>query len=261
MKFEEIKNIILTDTFINEAYYFDSVNSTNDFLKSTHELDNVLAVAGYQTHGRGRLNHKWESEPDKNLIFSIKKKLDMKYKSLFTVNFYFSYLLLKSIEDFLKSESPNVDTEKFSIKWPNDLLFDNKNFSGILMENNLIKKEYIIGIGVNVNQDKFLDEYNANTTSLSIISRRIIDTWKLLVQILKCFSENIELLSLEKSSQIYKLWKSKCKIIGKTVDFIQPNKEIQSAQVIDINDDGSIKLKVNNKISDFYSGELKLVTN
>ena len=57
---------------------------------------------------------------------------------------------------------------KLYIKWPNDVLVDNKKICGILLEGkmNNNSKMVVIGIGININQTSFNDDINLLTTSL-----------------------------------------------------------------------------------------------
>ena len=257
----QIKAEILPTTFIQDIYYSECLESTNEFLKKITDKDNVLVISEYQTEGRGRHRRVWESEPNKNLIFSIKKRLDKNFKNLFTINFYFSYFLLTSVENYLITNNHFFIEDLFEIKWPNDLLYKSKKFSGLLIESNLNKKEYIIGIGLNVNQLKFNKNYHNNTTSLMKITGQKINLNNLFINIIKTLSNNIQLLENNKDNEIYRLWRTKFKLKGKKVKFIKPDEEIQIAQVIDINKDGSIKLEINEKLHNFFAGEVKLLTN
>ena len=64
-----------------------------------------------------------------------------------------------------------------SVKWPNDILSANKKIGGILIENTVKGKKInnsIIGIGLNVNQEKFPDSLK-NVTSLKKITNKEFD--------------------------------------------------------------------------------------
>lgn len=130
------------------------VSSTNDYLANlckqgkTEEFYTVIAEE--QTEGKGQRGNSWESEPGKNLTFST-----VLYPTTLEANrqFYLSMLVAVSIIDVLTDY-----TEGFSIKWPNDIYWNDKKIGGILIENELEGKylnQSIIGIGLNINQNEF----------------------------------------------------------------------------------------------------------
>ncbi len=255
-----IKDKIISETFIKEVLYFNTISSTNDYCRSSANND-TLVVTGFQTGGKGRFSRKWESEPNKNLLFSIKKTFNKHYKNYFSITYFFTYFLLDSLINLLQKNNTNFKKESFEIKWPNDILYDSKKLSGILVESNVNKKEFIIGIGVNINQTNFDRLYNLQTTSLKQITNSELNLNMLLLETILNFSNNLHFLTGDKDIEIYKLWKSQCKMIGKTVKFSKSDNTEDKAQIIDINEDGSIKLLKDGEYSNFYSGEIKINTN
>ena len=132
-------------------------NSTNDYLKQLakeKQLPNWTVIWTLnQTKGRGQQENKWFSKKDKSLTFSILINDEpIHYKHQFYLNRIVSLAILKVLQDNISAD--------FSIKWPNDIMAENKKIAGILIENT-IKKEYIvqsiIGIGLNVNLNSFPD--------------------------------------------------------------------------------------------------------
>ncbi len=132
-----------------------SCPSTNDFLKELLKNDKLtngqLVNTPHQTAGRGQLSNKWESEKFKNLTFSVGLiDLDLPAVNQFQLNIISSLAVVKTLIDCFKI--------KASIKWPNDILINDKKVAGILIETNLKQKTIhsaIVGIGLNVNQSKF----------------------------------------------------------------------------------------------------------
>ena len=132
-----------------------SCPSTNDYLKELLKNDKLtngqLVNTPNQTAGRGQLSNKWESEKFKNLTFSVGLiELDFPVINQFQLNIISSLAVVKTLIDCF-----NI---KASIKWPNDILIDDKKVAGILIETtlkNLTINSAIIGIGLNVNQSNF----------------------------------------------------------------------------------------------------------
>ena len=145
----------------------NAITSTNDYLKKRYKsgkvLDGDLVWTENQTSGRGQLNKKWISEPFKSLTFSIYRQFNGLLIKPFKLN---AVVCLGIIYALKKLNIPGL-----SIKWPNDILSENKKIGGILIENFFNKsklKASVIGVGLNLNQEKF--EKLPKATSLKIIT-------------------------------------------------------------------------------------------
>lgn len=107
-----------------------------------------------QTAGRGQKGNSWESEDDKNLTFSLLlKNPPVKARD----QFYLSEAAALAVVEALTAEAGNG----FSVKWPNDVYWQDKKICGMLLENSLDGSNIarcIMGIGINVNQERFLSD-------------------------------------------------------------------------------------------------------
>ncbi len=147
--------------------------STNTYLKefyrSYKQDEPVLVSCRNQTQGRGQLGAKWQSFAHKNLAFSLlMPSLNLPIKD----NFKISMVAAIAIHSVLKQEV----SANWKIKWPNDILADNKKIAGILIENIIagkIIKGSVIGVGVNVNQTDFVDLPQAS--SLCLLNHKLFD--------------------------------------------------------------------------------------
>ncbi|MFI2743879.1 biotin--[acetyl-CoA-carboxylase] ligase [Zhouia sp. PK063] len=135
----------------------NAIDSTNSYLRRL-SLENKLedytvAVAKYQTQGRGQMGTKWNAEDGKNLTFSIYKKVSCVSKEdQFCLSMAVSLAVQSALSYFM--------IPQLKIKWPNDILSANKKLCGILIENVIQNGELtaaIVGIGLNVNQTNFED--------------------------------------------------------------------------------------------------------
>ena len=119
---------------------------------------------GFQTAGRGQAGNGWESEEGKNLLCSI---LLPPRKDLFYLNVLTSVAVHKMVNSQF-----SILNSQLTIKWPNDIYWQDKKIAGILIENAIIGNEVkysIAGIGLNVNQTTFVS--NApNPVSLKLIT-------------------------------------------------------------------------------------------
>ena len=135
---------------------FDTITSTNDFLKSyagTHKPENFFYVyADYQSKGRGQHSNIWQSECCKNILMSIFLKPALSPEQQNLLNKIVSLSIVKVLQKF---NIPGV-----RIKLPNDIMADAKKIAGILIENKIHGNKWqqsIIGIGLNVNQTDFVN--------------------------------------------------------------------------------------------------------
>ena len=139
---------------MNNSFYIAETNSTNNLLNKLsgeRDLPEGFAVyTDYQTAGRGQQGNSWESASGKNLLFSL-----LLYPKHISVNEQF---LISQVVSIGIKQVLDKYVDKISIKWPNDIFWNDRKLAGILIENSLqgnsIKKT-IVGIGLNVNQTNF----------------------------------------------------------------------------------------------------------
>jgi BirA family biotin operon repressor/biotin-[acetyl-CoA-carboxylase] ligase len=257
---EKIKSSEGKDLFSSDIHYLPEVDSTNKYAKSLSGEGDSLILTDNQTRGLGRMGRIWKSEKGKNLTFTLIKHFDIDSENIQAVNYYFSYFLLACLKDYTaKNINKPENFPEFEIKWPNDILADNKKISGLLIENLIDKKRFLVGIGLNVNQEKFPGELEDNTTSLKKIIERDIDLNDLIIELLNVYAENINLISKKKYKMIYKLWKDSSSVIGKKVEYQDIQNKHNIGKIIDLLYDGGLKMKVNGEFKTFYSGDIKLL--
>lgn len=146
----------------------DEIDSTNNYMKSLllkqKVKEGTIISADFQTGGRGQRGNGWLSEKGKNLLFSI-----VLYPDTVKANgqFVISQMVSLAVADFLRKY-----TDGITIKWPNDIYWQDKKICGILIENTLEGdeiKESVCGIGINLNQESF-DSSLPNPVSLKQIT-------------------------------------------------------------------------------------------
>lgn len=167
------------------------VDSTNRYLKNYHPADDeqmTVAVADFQTAGKGQGAHTWESEAGKNLLFSI-----MVHPHWVPVcrQFVLSMAEALAVKDALDSY-----VEGITLKWPNDVYWNDKKISGTLIETSVDShgiKTCVFGTGVNINQMEFHSDA-PNPVSLAQILGHKVDREEVLRKILAAFDKYYELL-------------------------------------------------------------------
>jgi len=165
---------------------FKEVKSTNDiaikFIKRNLS-EPMLITSETQTCGRGRVGKKWISKKG-NLFISIYFKLDQKkitFKQFAVLN---AFLLKKIIVKKI--------SKKVKIKWPNDLLFNNYKFCGILQEViNFNNFDYLI-VGIGINTNKAPKNKSFKSTCLKNILKKKSNNQKILKKIIIAYEKLIK---------------------------------------------------------------------
>jgi BirA family biotin operon repressor/biotin-[acetyl-CoA-carboxylase] ligase len=182
----------------------DAIDSTNRFLKALSVQENcenfTVVSSESQTEGKGQRGSGWVSESGKNLTFSTlyNQKVDG-VRSLFTLNI----MVALSVVEALKL----VSNLNFVIKWPNDILAENKKIGGILIENtfkNSNEVQSIIGIGLNMNQSQF--ENLPQASSLYLLENKTFDRETLLISIVNQLELNLEQLPILGETYFWKAY-------------------------------------------------------
>ena len=167
-----------------EIFCLDTVDSTNTWVaQNEKELPSPALVRGIaQNKGRGQRGNSWEAEPGKNFTGSVLfHPLNFPASSQFLLSEAIALAIIRTLS------SHGIEAK---IKWPNDIYVGNSKICGILTEHVVTGRTItrtISGIGLNVNQEKFLSDA-PNPTSMKIITGADYNLDEISVQI----ADNIE---------------------------------------------------------------------
>ena len=229
----------------------DVIPSTNEYIKEHYEnLDNyTIVAANYQTNGRGRMTRVWHSTAGENILMSIlikefNDRTDLNLLSLVTG---------VAVHKFLSKYLNNI-----YIKWPNDVLVDNKKICGILLEGkmNNNSKMVVIGIGININQTNFDEEINLLTTSLKKELCINFDIDLLIKELSNILVNEIDKYLNGNTSYIEYI-RSNLFGINKLIEFTR-NDVLCEGIILGIHTDGRLIVKEKDQILYVNSGEIKI---
>jgi BirA family transcriptional regulator, biotin operon repressor / biotin---[acetyl-CoA-carboxylase] ligase len=234
----EVAAHLQTKCIGKKIYYFDEVPSTMDVaadlgLKGAHE--GTVILAELQTKGKGRLGRIWFSPRYKGAYFSLilKPRISPNQAAVLTL------LCAVSICEAIKA----VTGIEAQIKWPNDILINQKKVGGILTELNAEMDEIrfvVIGVGINVNNDR--KSLISGATSLKEHKKETVGRVELLQEILRRIEKNY-LVFLEKGSRpIIDKWREHTITLGKRVKIYSHHEHVEG-EAVDIDNDGALLLR------------------
>ncbi|MBI2785194.1 MAG: biotin--[acetyl-CoA-carboxylase] ligase [Legionella longbeachae] len=149
---QSITDHLLTENLVNSfnLHLFNSIDSTNRYLKDlpiSHAVD--ICCAEIQTQGRGRFGRHWHSPFGENIYCSSRWNFNYDLTKLSGLSLVTSLAVLATLNDLQIASD-------VKIKWPNDILWNDKKLCGSLIEimaESNSNVQVIIGIGLNVNTD------------------------------------------------------------------------------------------------------------
>ena len=190
----------------------DSIGSTNTYLRELNggdpDYDYEVAVASFQTAGRGQKGNTWESEAGKNLLFSI---LAHPQGIKVQEQFYISEAIALAVSDSVIAFIGPEYADGVSVKWSNDVYWNDFKMAGILIENTLQGDrilDTVAGVGLDVNQDVFVSDA-PNPISMRNITGREFDLDALLNDIVDRFIGYMEAGTTELRNKTDKLYRSR----------------------------------------------------
>lgn len=224
---------------------FPTLSSTNQYLKENYKKydEFVVVTTDNQTNGKGRMDRVWNSSKD-DLIFSILLKPKFDSSKIPLISLIMGASLCNVINKY----------QNCSIKWPNDIIINDKKIAGILVEaiSSYEIDAVIIGIGINVNSEKFPSDLIIKASSLKLETNKLINKEILLDEILKEFLR-LYFLFIDNDYEFLNIVKENNYLKNKNV-YIN-DKEVK---VLDINNSGNLIILEDNTIKEIYYGEVTL---
>ena len=186
---ETISDEIHTKWAGKTVHFAKETDSTNEWCKRMSKEGaehGTLAVAEFQSAGKGRLGRRWTAPEGSSVMMSIllRPEFEPQYASMLTL------VMGLSVAQTVKE----LDVE-VSIKWPNDVVVSRKKICGILTEMGLENgkiREVIIGIGINVNLEEIQDDLKDKATSLYLETGKKYDRNRVIGLIMEKFEKNYE---------------------------------------------------------------------
>jgi BirA family biotin operon repressor/biotin-[acetyl-CoA-carboxylase] ligase len=214
--------------------YHEELASTMDAAKELARKgcpEFTTVVAGCQASGRGRLKREWFSGKG-GLYFTTILRPDLPLGLSFRVSFLASLTLARTLNQMF-----GLDVR---VKWPNDLLIDERKLCGMLseLEAEADRVAFInVGIGVNVNNDPSGIEPAA--TSLKTILGRDVSKKEILGRFLDAFEQQMQTAAFDR---VIKEWKTYTVTLNREVRVVT-TREVFTGKAVDVDDSGALIVK------------------
>lgn len=258
MEFEIRRGIKTSTLGRKDIHIFDETDSTNIQafrIASNGAPEGTIVLAEKQTGGKGRFGRKWVSPYGKNIYLTVILRPVIQTIFAPRITLVTAVALSETLDQF--------EAQSHRIKWPNDILFNDRKLSGILteMKGDTDSIDFIItGIGVNINStcDDYPDDLKGTAISLSEITGHKINRTDFLNALLlnteRRYNEFIE----GKFRSILDEWIKRSAIIGQRIKVTNFD-ELYTGIVTGVNVDGNLILQTDNGERIINSGDINFI--
>jgi BirA family biotin operon repressor/biotin-[acetyl-CoA-carboxylase] ligase len=241
-----------------DVFHFRTIDSTNRFLLDDEQLaDGSIAWADFQTAGRGRLQRAWQAPLADALLFSVVLRQRLELYPVQALAMATGLAVLESLQE----RFPDLS---LALKWPNDVLIDDKKVCGILVESRTSGTQLtkvVIGIGINLNQGQ--DFFNSSPdlsrgTSLRLALGRMIQREPILDDVLRHLDTVLFQSQQDQGAQVLEHWKRYCPFFGSEI-VLQSGEKQYRGFFRDISENGGIILEFADRHQIFYAGDVTVI--
>ena len=253
----EIKEDLNTEFLGNRIYYFNTIDTTQNFamnIASKKNEDGSVVISKKQTGGKGRMNRKWKS-PIGGIWMSIiiHPKFDVRYATL--VPIATSLAICIAIEKTLK-----INTK---LKWPNDVTVKGEKVAGVLINASMISNQIenmVLGIGINFkinpNELKNSIKKTPNFYGVATLVKKNQNMSPLVKQFLYELENVLQLINSGQIKKIINGWTKRSSTIGRNVSIITNEGRI-SGKAIRIDNEGGLIISKGKKTDRVLVGDVK----
>lgn len=241
----KVRKCLGTRTLGKVILYFHTLASTNDLAKSLaarNVKEGAVIAAETQSSGKGRLGRKWAS-PEGGLWFSIILRPAIGPKDAPKLTLLGSVAVAKTI-----SELYELKTE---IKWPNDILTNQRKLCGILTEGEIREAKLrfaVLGFGVNADfgLEALPNHLRESSTTLYEQLGQKISREVLLCSLLQNTEAYYDMLSNGKSETILNDWRKLSGFLGSYVEIASCREKIEG-WAVDLNSEGALIVRLKDR--------------
>lgn len=255
----EIKSRMKTKWLGQKVVYYEETGSTNTEAKRLAEegaAHGTLVVADMQTAGKGRRGRAWQQSPGTMISMTFILKPDFAPDKASMLTLLAAHSVAAAIEKMTGMSA--------YIKWPNDIVINQKKAVGILTEMSLSVEQdsihyVVVGIGINANISTFPEDIRETATSLYLESGRKINRGELIAEAMKQFEQDYErFLTTEDLSGILEDYNAHLAGRDKEVRVLDPKGEYTGISR-GMNKSGELLVeKADGSVVNVYAGEVSV---
>lgn len=255
LKRDEILKDLNTKVIGKEIYIFKEVMSTNTvakFLSVNGAQNGCVILSEKQSDAKGRLGKSWES-PLGGIWLSLILNPEVDHSKIPMITLATGVVVVKTLE--------RIGIKNAEIKWPNDVMINDKKVCGILTEAitkfNTIENVIIgVGIDANFNVDELSEELQEGTTTLDIELGHKVNENEVIRVFLEEFEKIGSLFNHGGFETILKEWRKYSYSIGKIVEVKEPFSQSYDGYVLGISREGALVVeKIDGTLEKVISGE------
>jgi len=260
---DELQAQLHTAVLGKRLIVFNRLTSTNDFLKRLARRGaeaGTLVLADQQTAGRGRLGRPWQSPPHVGLWLSFILRPELPLEFIGALPLAIAVVVAETLSA--------ICGETFSVKWPNDILWNQRKICGILCEAQISpmtdsnQLDYVVaGIGINVNQQPpdFHPDWRERAVSLRMITAHDVDRQKVFLELAQRLERNLLMNLPPHLPMLLSRWRSHCAELRKRVS-LRHAQETVTGIFEDIGAGGELILRLaNGQRQAFSAGEVTII--
>jgi len=260
----EVISYIKTEFLGKEIYYFDTIDSTNNYAKKIAEdgcEEGTVVISDCQIAGKGRRGREWASLAGKGIYMSVVLKPLLEPSQMQLITLAASVAVAEALK-----EQTGMD---LGIKWPNDIILDARKLCGILTEMTCEtdKINYVIlGLGVNVNQD--MEDFPADLRDKAVSLKagckqltgenKTFNRAKIIASILLHIEKYYKMLQSGLNEEIIDKWRLHSITLGKQI-MCSDSRGSYLCIAEDITEDGHLVVKCEDgSVRELLSGEVSI---
>jgi len=242
---------------LNKMEVHQQILSTNANLMqqaATGEPSGIVCLAEQQSAGRGRLGRQWVSPYGSNLYLSILWRFMLAPADLGGLSLAAGVGVIRSLQEF--------GVNDISLKWPNDVLYQNKKLAGLLLEMSGEQggpSHVVLGLGLNVSMSETQGEdIDQPWVGLSAISNDIqVDRNELASSLVSHLFAILQQYETEGLAPLLDEWRAQDHFQGRSVRITIGNRSVDGVHR-GVDDAGALLVEVDGKIETYHGGEVSL---
>ena len=231
------------------------VGSTNqELLKlaATSGIFGTVFLAELQTSGRGRFGRNWYSPVGRNLAVSLGARVSRGPSELGAISLVVGVAVAKAIQE--------LEVDDVALKWPNDILLDNRKVGGILVDllHATFPFEFVVGIGLNIGGGSVVGEVVDNPIADLLEYSSLPIRNRLVVSIVRNVYDSIRSFESDGFQSFQERWQTLDALRGKAVTISTPTESIRGL-ARGVHETGELRIELKDgRIHYVIAGEVSL---